>query len=134
MNTLSFVPDENYPSGKVGWLCVRNADSSYSEPFQYVHYWPIAHGGIKDFEETFPELNTDAQLHGDCSFGSGGYSFYRGIGAYSPVLRLIDGGQTKAVKFEKVAIPCPRVRGGIETRYWNGRWEKYLKAQGWVAA
>jgi hypothetical protein len=33
-------------------------------------------------------------------------------------------------------IPYPKVRKGVETRWhkWNGRWEKYLKAQGWVPA
>ena len=29
--------------------------------------------------------------------------------------------------------PCPKVRGGIATRYRNGRWEKCLRA-GWVPA
>jgi hypothetical protein len=31
-------------------------------------------------------------------------------------------------------LPCPRVRAGIETRYRDGRWEKWTKRGGWVAA
>lgn len=31
-------------------------------------------------------------------------------------------------------IVCPKVRKGIETRYYCGRWEKYSKREGWIAA
>lgn len=31
-------------------------------------------------------------------------------------------------------IPCPKVRKGIDTRYYCGRWEKYSKREGWIAA
>lgn len=34
------------------------------------------------------------------------------------------------------AIPCPKVRAGVETR-WSpsqGAWQKYLKTKGWVLA
>jgi hypothetical protein len=31
-------------------------------------------------------------------------------------------------------LPCPRVRAGVETRYRSGRWEKWTKRAGWVAA
>lgn len=35
---------------------------------------------------------------------------------------------------EEVAVPCPKVRFGLETRWHEGRWQKYLKTQGWVPA
>lgn len=31
-------------------------------------------------------------------------------------------------------FPCPKVRGGLETRYRYGIWEKCTKAHGWVRA
>ena len=30
--------------------------------------------------------------------------------------------------------PCPKVRRGVEMRYHDGVWQKYLKTQGWVSA
>jgi hypothetical protein len=38
--------------------------------------------------------------------------------------------------FEQVItpLPCPKVRKGIDTRYRQGAWEKYLKSEGWVKA
>jgi hypothetical protein len=39
----------------------------------------------------------------------------------------------QAVKIEETPIPCPKVRAGMETRFERGSWQKYLKAQGWVA-
>jgi len=34
----------------------------------------------------------------------------------------------------KEPLPCPKVRRGIETRYRDGQWERYLKMEGWVRA
>lgn len=47
--------------------------------------------------------------------------------------RLIDGGRTKPIHFDRVPVPVPKVRPGIELR-WRDGWEKYLKTKGWVAA
>lgn len=33
-----------------------------------------------------------------------------------------------------IAIPCPKVRKGIDTRFSHGVWQKYLKSEGWVKA
>lgn len=30
-------------------------------------------------------------------------------------------------------IACPKVRAGLETRYYSGRWQKYTKKDGWTA-
>jgi hypothetical protein len=128
--TLAFVPDENYPSGQVGWLCVRNADTYSDRPELTVLYWPIEHGRLRDYREAFPELGTETQLYGD----RGSYTFYRGMGHYSPILTLQDGGATKPVKTETIPVPAPKVRKGIETRWYRGAWQKYLKAEGWVLA
>jgi hypothetical protein len=131
--TLAFVPDAEIEMGRLpnhGWLCVKYTDSHYIKPEMTVLYWPIMHGYRPDFQETFPELDTDAELHGD----RGAYTFYRGLGHYSPILTLKDGGKTKPIKSETFPIPCPKVRKGIETRFERGYWQKYLKSEGWVAA
>lgn len=38
----------------------------------------------------------------------------------------------QAVKIEENAIPCPKVRAGIQTRFYGGSWQKYLQTRGWV--
>lgn len=126
--SLAFVPDSE--SSKVGWLCVKYADT-LSTPEWNVLYWPIAKGNVVDMRGMFPELDTDAQLLGR---GQDGYRFYRGNGSYSPVLRLKDGGSTQSIKSETIPIPCPKVRKGIETRWYQGGWQKYLKSEGWINA
>ena len=35
---------------------------------------------------------------------------------------------------ERVPIPPPKVRKGIEVRYHNSRWEKCTKREGWIPA
>lgn len=42
-------------------------------------------------------------------------------------------GDTKATHSETVSAPGPKVRAGIETRWYRGHWEKLLK-KGWVPA
>lgn len=49
-------------------------------------------------------------------------------GAYLVLTTERDGQHSTA------PIPCPKVRAGIETRYRDGRWEKYPKSSGWVPA
>ena len=45
-------------------------------------------------------------------------------------------GDQKAMRVDAEPFPCPKVRKGIETRYYYGQWEKYLKSskRGWVLA
>ena len=49
-------------------------------------------------------------------------------------LALPEGGRTIVDHVDITTIECPKVRKGIETRYWNGRWQKYLKSEGWISA
>ena len=58
-----------------------------------------------------------------CYLGNGNY-FYGS---------MKDGGSTHAILTEETEVPCPKVRAGIETRWRDGRWQKYLKTKGWVA-
>ena len=129
MLTLVFLLNEGCTD--YGTLCVRDEYNQYSEPKKQVLYWPVNREASRNAALTvFPEIETGAELHGR----DGCYSFYRGMGSYSPTIRLENGGATKAIKVETLDVPPPKVRKGIEVRYRNGVWEKYLKTQGWVIA
>jgi hypothetical protein len=92
-----------------GLLCVVWRDRQFSEPVEVELWWPIC--GVS--KATF-----DAEYAGRTCEGS-----------------LRNGGRTESIYTEKHPVPCPKVRKGIETRYRNGRWEKYLiSAKGWTAA
>jgi hypothetical protein len=127
-NTLAFVPDSEGSS--VGWLCVKYSDVFSDKPERTVLYWPVEHGSLSAIRDVFPEVDTDKELRDG---GNGRYSIYRGWN-WSPPVVLKDGGQTKPIKSEIIPIPCPKVRAGIDTRFRNGSWEKYLKSKGWVTA
>ena len=43
---------------------------------------------------------------------------------------LLNGGATVPDHTETTAVPCPKVRKGLPTRWRSGRWQKYLKSQG----
>ena len=49
-------------------------------------------------------------------------------------VRLRDGGETLAEHDVVVSAPSPKVRRGVEVRWYCGQWEKYLKTKGWVTA
>lgn len=42
------------------------------------------------------------------------------------------GGQAEAAFVEEHPVPPPTVRKGVEVRWHEGKWQKYLKAKGWV--
>jgi hypothetical protein len=114
-------------------LFIRYETCRYSEPIKDVLYWPVSHASAF-VGETFPLPARDA--------GNGSYTVRRnpdldksdcGYDAHFTVY-FPNGGATKAEFVETSEIPCPKVRKGIETRYHNGRWEKYTKQGGWIAA
>lgn len=114
-----------------GTLCVRDSYNEYSEPKQRVLYWPVNREASRQRAiEVFPEIESGTELHKAGEV----YQFYRGYGSYSPVIRLENGERTEAIKVETLDIPAPKVRKGIEVRFRNGSWEKYLKSEGWVIA
>jgi hypothetical protein len=42
-------------------------------------------------------------------------------------------GKKQAERVETINVPCPKVRAGVETRWYQGEWQKLLK-KGWVPA
>lgn len=122
----------------LGWferqLCVVENDVRSGEPVTVELWWPVA-----EMSEA-----QAADYVGKHVIGGGSPDYcYRICDPSHPFgplshLRfpLRDGGQTKAIRVIERPIPCPKVRKGVETRWdrYRGRWEKYLKASGWVAA
>jgi hypothetical protein len=63
-------------------------------------------------------------------------SSYRVNGIKSPhgSLDVYIFGSDKAETNTSTEVPPPKVRAGIETRWRNGAWEKYLRSKGWELA
>ena len=112
-----------------GSLYVRYPDYDYFKPIMHVLYWPT---GLKAYDFRAYDYELPAEL---ADLGGGAYQLPRKTyGGYGPVVRLTNGGQTKAEKIEHIDVPCPKVRKGVQTRWERGHWQKYLKTSGWVAA
>jgi hypothetical protein len=91
--------------------------------------WPLINcrrTGYSWFEITDAVGKPAESRDGQVRAYMGGGNYFEGT--------LPQGGSTQAVVNETTEVLRPKVRRGIETRWHNGRWEKYLKAQGWVAA
>lgn len=111
-----------------GWICVKYTDTDFFKPIRYHIYWPVKQCPKSDADYL---IGREAGESGSGRYGARTDDYPRG---YFVELPLLNGGQTMPIHSEEEPIPVPKVRRGIETRYRNGKWEKYLKAQGWVSA
>lgn len=111
----------------LGHLCVAWSDTDTNAPTKITYYWPCYKTSADSVAQIIG-LDAYDEEQGVFAFKTGaGYA-----GTWRRV-RLQDGGSTKAIDITREPIPCPTVRKGIETRWWRGRWEKYLKT-GWTPA
>ena len=108
-----------------GELCVIDEDSLSDEPKMLVLYWPT---GIRtaDFLASYGSDMIGRQVR------SGRFAGSYIIDGTRLQINLTEGGQTRPIHNKIIPIPAPKVRKGIEVRYYNGRWQKYLKTKGWV--
>lgn len=102
-----------------GWLCVLEAEPLWTEPTLRRTWWPV---GIRTTEFVYAwgkECLGRKVIEGKPGdyYGDGHLKF-----------SLKDGGSTKPMKVEQVPIPPPKTKK--QTRWYNGRWQKYL-ASGW---
>lgn len=112
-----------------GELCVCMIDEPWDKPERTHSHFPTG-ARARDFVKQFGNIDEwEVHPYMDtfciCRKGSGH------SGNTYP-LHLKEGGQTKSVKFERIPVPKPKVKSGIEVR-WNAshhRWEKLLKT-GW---
>lgn len=112
-----------------GQLCVVSEDTLSSAPVLIRKYWPV---GIKAYDF---KRNYGSDLMGRRVYPTGpsSHGIY-GIEGVRFQVQLINGGQTRPVHFVKEPIKPPKVKAGIEVRYVEGRWQKYLKSRGWTDA
>jgi len=116
-------------SGKFAIECLS---TRYDKPEATRHVWEVENFRATGFVWGNPDdaIGRDAAIESDvratvsCYLGNG--QWFNGY--------LKDGGATKAVTVETTAVPPPKVRAGVETRWHGGRWQKYLKRDGWVNA
>ena len=104
--------------------CVRDGFTMEDKPEMVIQFWPIGRTPrlIKLADYTDIELTKNR------------YDYTLRVKAYDFVdILLTDGGKTKAIDTVIEPVPCPKVRKGMETRWYRGRWEKYLKTKGWVS-
>jgi hypothetical protein len=112
-----------------GELCISMKSVDFKEPYYTVSHYPTGvrtrtfisdYGDLKDWD-VVTQGSTYAILPKKNSYGR------------SYTLHLADGGKTKSVKFEKIPIPCPKVKSGIKTRWSSDKecWMKELKT-GWT--
>ena len=113
-----------------GWAVVRSPMTLSDKPEEIVNYYPTGMR-VKDLIE-----NYGIPVPADLEYSTmGRYAVMTGRPMYGQarIIALPQLGQTRCIKQEIIPIPGPKVRKGIEVR-WRGRWEKYLKAEGWVIA
>lgn len=115
-------------------IYVREALPMHDEPKAIVRYYATrftAHD-LENWTGAEPDDVADVQVMDGCDCSPFGYSIrFPRCSFWSPVPLL---GTSKPDFMETEDIPKPRVRRGVEVQYRNGRWEKYLKTKGWVAA
>lgn len=110
-----------------GWLTIREVENDLLEPVRRITYWPVSQGSeawLRDMDYLNKEATYD---------GNGCYQIRIAPYVYRPC-NLAEYGQTRSLAVETEPIPAPKVRKGIETRYRDGRWQKYLRSEGWVNA
>ena len=104
--------------------CYTSSSDRYTEPIRDTLVWKLLEMD-KETAESFKEP-IQAQYHNGI------------VSAYDPrycagqrTLRYSLPGDKKADVVESVPIPRPKVKSEVR---WAGKWEKYLKTKGWVAA
>lgn len=113
-------------------LFVRFESIADSTPERVVGYWPVSEDrsiGAWQLEGCIVE---DRAYQGVFSIKPGveGQDFWR-LKQFKAV--LVHNGRTEAERIERTPIPAPKVKRGIEIRWYEGRWQKLLK-RGWVDA
>lgn len=113
-----------------GRLLIRESSTDSYKPEEIVWYWPTRFGR-RDLQcgPNFELIDA-----GEVQVWKSGYTYSVKFPGCSAWCETGIHAKTKAVRVEVIPLECPRVRKGLDVRYRNGRWEKYLKTKGWVAA
>jgi hypothetical protein len=117
---------QNMLDWKDGHLCVRYTYTQSDRPERVFIWWPFFRCTEKQARD---EYAIGSELR-DCRDGI--YALQIPGNYRSVTLRLPEGGKTKNLVTETEPVPVPKCR--VETRWYSGGWQKYLKSQGWVSA
>ena|SRR3990167_693438 len=110
-----------------GWLTIREEENDSNDPVRRITFWPVSQCSETWLQE-MDFLDKEATYQ-----GGGTYSVRIAPYTYR-TCALAEYGNTRALAIETEPIPAPKVRKGLEVRYRDGRWQKYLKSEGWIAA
>ena len=127
-----------------GQLFVVDTDTDNGEPVERKLWWPVlrASGWLPcwfDAETTGEYCRTcgqrkDSIIHAltPATLAVGGHDGrYGGRLSNGTSYTVEIDPRGAAVKVESKPIPCPKVRAGVETRFYRGAWQKYTKTSGW---
>jgi hypothetical protein len=92
-----------------------------NKPVRQRMWWRIAHVSRNPYRPRWPQEGDRVTSSGSDCWNGDGYS------VHFP-------GNLQAERSEQEDVPPPKVRAGIETRWYQGRWQKCLKSKGWVDA
>ena len=117
-----------------GVLCVQMRSTDYHNPIEKFINFPTELK-TSEFMRNF-SISSLNELVISRQESYGIYEFYVKKELYGPKwkVQLKDGEKTTSIETLECPIPCPKVRGGVMTRYSGGKWQKYLKAKGWCDA
>ena len=106
---------------------VESSYPEYSEPIMRTLRWKVT--GARPANGNYgPAPQLEDNIGAEVTHSPGrGFLLYRN-GAYT----LLETEENASVS--TAPIPCPKVRAGIATRYYSGRWQKCSKRDGWVSA
>lgn len=111
----------------------KSTVASWDKPEATDLYWLI------DIHPDTDGINGTGELRPEVHYRNGGMSILlkRSIRWETITVRLLSadgtarGGETQAAIVYSYAIPQPKVRKGIETRWYHGNWQKFTKTRGW---
>lgn len=113
-----------------GEICIVDEWTMDEKPTRVIAYWPT---GIRAFNFY---RNWGEDLKGAPARYTGRNGIYElmppGRNEKPIQIQLVRGGQTYAIHTDNVPYPCPKVKKGMQTRYFQGDWWKYLKSKGWT--
>jgi hypothetical protein len=116
-----------------GYLYVASVYNFSDKPEQITRYYPVSNGyGGKVRVDSYNRELVGAKLEYDTAPGC--YLLRRPDPYASLRINLQNGGSTVPDFTETAPVPAPKVRKGLQVRWDCGRWQKYLKTEGWVTA
>lgn len=117
-----------------GTFCVLSESTDYDDPMRTRVWYPTS-DRVVSYTREYIGAHVVTAMGSDSVYRIERYadgSFCR-VPGNGLCFRLVNGGKTMPVHGEREPVPCPRVRKGIETRWYRGGWEKYIKSQGgWI--